>query len=134
MKLRQVLDLVNKEKRKNELVKVAKKFALGIGVAAGLGVVTGVLCTLKLVKEKREYLKKKTVDTVDAIGCTIKNTAELVKHSATDVAHEVSDSIKDVSGKTEEVKKDIKDGCHEVAHDIHKTAENIVYEINKNSK
>ncbi len=134
MKLRQVIDLVNKEKRKNELAEVAKKFALGMGVVAGLGVATGVLCTLKLVKEKREYLKKKTVDTVDAIGCTIKNATELVKRTATEATQEVSDSIKDVSHKAEEVKKDIKDGCHEVAHDINKTAENIAYEISKGSK
>ena len=137
MFLRDSLDLVSREKRKNETVKAAQKSAVGMGfvAAVGMGVVaavgvslivaagvaTGILFAPKSGKETREDLKKKAVNTVE----TIKD--KVSAHSAQEV---VCNVIQNVHGKTEGVKKDIKDGFHEITQDIHKTAENISNELN----
>lgn len=43
MILRDLLELVSKEKRKKERVKAAQTLAVGIGVVAAAGVATGIL-------------------------------------------------------------------------------------------
>jgi len=131
MILRDLLDLVSKEKRKKERVKVAQKFAVGMGVVAAVGVATGILFAPKSGKETREDLKKKALNIGETIKGTVQKKAETVKDSAAHAAQEVCNVIKDVHGKAEGVKKDIKDGYHEITQDIHKTAENISNEFNK---
>lgn len=59
MFLEDSLDLVSKEKRKNESVKAAQKFAVGMGAVAAVatvGVATGILFAPKSGKETREDL------------------------------------------------------------------------------
>jgi gas vesicle protein len=114
MILRNLLDLVSKEKRKKERVKAVQKFAVGIGAVAAVGVATGILFAPKSGKETREDLKKKAVYTVETIKDTVRKKAETVKDSAAHAAQEVRNVMKVVHGKTEGVKKDIKDGFHEI--------------------
>lgn len=114
MILRDLLELVSKEKRRKERLKKAQKFAVGMGVVAAAGVATGILIAPKSGKETREDLKNKAVKAV-----------ETIKDSAAHAAEEVSNVIKDVHAKTEDVKKDIKDGYHEI------TAKNISNEFNE---
>jgi gas vesicle protein len=134
MILRDVLDLVNKEKRKKERVKAVQKFALGMGVVAAVGVATGILLAPKSGKETREDLKNKAVNTAETIKDTVRKKAEAVKDSAAHAAQEVRNVMKVVHEKTEGVKKDIENGFHEITEDIHKTAENISNELNKSVK
>ena len=131
MILRDLLDLVSKEKRRQERVKTARKFAIGMGFVAALGVATGVVFAPKSGKETRKELKTIAVNTVENIRDTVQKKAETVKDSAAHAAQEVSNVIKDVHGKTEGLKKDIVDGSHEIILDIHKTAENISNGLNK---
>jgi gas vesicle protein len=128
MFLEDSLDLVSKEKRKNESVKAAQKFA--VAAVATVGVATGILFAPKSGKETREDLKEKAVNTVETIKDTVQKKAEAVKDSAADAAQKASNAIKDVHGKAEGVKKDIKGGFHDLKQDIHKTAENISNELN----
>lgn len=50
MDMGDLIDMINKEKRKSERVKKAKRLAVGAGVAATLGVITGIFLTTKSVK------------------------------------------------------------------------------------
>jgi len=130
MIIRDLLDLVRKEKRKRQRVKAAQKFAVGMGVVAAAGVATGILFAPKSGKEAREDLKEEVVNSVETIKDSFQKKVETVKDSAAHAAQEVRNVIKDVHGKKESVKKDIKDGCHEITQDIDKTAENISNELN----
>jgi gas vesicle protein len=131
MIMRDLLDLVSKEKRRKERVKVMKKFVVGMGVVAVLGVATGILFATKFGKRVREDMKIKAINTVETINDTVQNKADEVKDSVANAAEKVCNVIKDVHEKTEGVRKDMKDGFHEITHDIHKTAENISDELNK---
>ena len=131
MILRDLLDLVSKEKRRQERVKAAQKFAVGMGVVAAVGVAIGIIFAPKSGKETRADLKQRAINTVETIKDTVQKKSEAVKDSTAHAAQEVSDVIKDVHGETERVKKDIKDGYHEITQDIHETAENISNEPNK---
>ncbi len=113
MIIRDLLDLASQEKRKRERIQVAQKFAVGIGVAATVGAATGILLAPKSGKETRKDLKKKAVNTVEAVKDKVQKKAETVKESAAHAAQEASNIVKDVHGKIESVKKDIKDGYHE---------------------
>ena len=82
MSMRNLLDLVSKEKIKQEREKAAKKFAVGMGVVAVAGVATGVLIAPKSGKEIRENMKIKAVNTVEAIKDTVQKKVETAKDSA----------------------------------------------------
>ena len=134
MSLRDLLDLVSKEKRKRERAKATQRFAVGMGVVAAAGVATGILLAPKSGKEIREDLKKKAVETVETVEDTVRKQVETLKDSAAHTVKEVRNTLKDIHGKTEGVKKDIKDGYYEMKQDIYKTAENISSELNKSIK
>ena len=134
MSMRNLLDLVSKEKIKKEREKAAQKFAVGMGVVATVGVATGILYAPKSGKETREGLKRKAVSMVESIKETVQKKIDTAKDSAVHAEQEVANIIKDVHEKTEGVKKEIKDGCHEITQDIHKSAENISNELNKSVK
>lgn len=134
MIFRDLIDMVSKEKRMRERAEATKRFAVGMGVAAVVGVATGIFFAPKSGKEAREDFKKKAIDTVETIKDTVRKKIETAKDSANHAAQEVCNVIKDVHGKTEAVKKDVKDGYDEITHDIHKTAENISNELNKSVK
>jgi len=126
-------DLVNKKSRKNQGVKAAQKFFVGIGVAAA-GVVAGILFVLKSRKETREDMKNKAVNSVEKIDDAVQKNADKVKDFSKDSAEVISNAVKDADEKTEDLKKDIKDGYHEIKHDVDKTNEKISKELNKPAK
>ena len=134
MNFKELLNLVHKEKKKNERVKVAKKFAAVVGILTTVGVATKLLFATKAGKKVQENLKKKAVETVEIIKDSVQKKAETVKESAVLAAKEVSNAIKDVHGKTESVKKEVKEGTKEIAKDIHKTEENISNDVNIQAK
>jgi hypothetical protein len=74
-------------------------------------------------------LKKKAVNTVEAIKGTVRKRVEGVKDSVDYAAQDARNVIKDFHGKTKGVKKDIKAGCREITLDIHKTVKNISNEL-----
>jgi gas vesicle protein len=113
MILRDLLELINKEKRRKEKVKAARKFAIGMGVVAAVGVASGIVFAPKSGKETREDLKNIAVTTAETIKERVQKKAETVKDSAAHAAHEVVNVMKDIHEKTEGVKKNNKDGHHE---------------------
>ncbi|HWP96648.1 MAG TPA: YtxH domain-containing protein [Syntrophomonadaceae bacterium] len=134
MILRDLRDLVSKEKRKKARVKAVRKFAIGMGAAAAVGVAAGILFAPKSGKETREDLKNGAVNTVGTIKDAVQKKAETVKDSATHTAQEVCNVIKDVHEKTDGIKKHIKEGCHDITQDINKTSEDISNELDKSVK
>lgn len=86
MILRDLLDLVSKEKRKRARVKAVQKFAVGMGVVAAVGVATGILFAPKSGKETLEDLKKKAVNTVETIKDKVQKKVE--------TANELNKSVK----------------------------------------
>ncbi len=131
MILRDLLDLVSKEKRRQERVKTAQKFAIGMGVVAAAGVATGIIFAPKSGKETRKDLKNKYFKCCSAMKDTLHKKVEMAKDYAEDAEQKATDIIKDVAEKTEAVKKNIKESSHEIKEDVHKTAENISKELDK---
>lgn len=81
MILKDMLDLVNKEKKKEEKARANRQCAAGIVIAAVTGMAIGVLFAPASGKETRENLKKKTVNTVGAVRDKALEAAEAVKDS-----------------------------------------------------
>lgn len=134
MIFKDILNLVNEDKRKKERAKVAQNFALGIGFVGALGVATGMLTAPKSGKETREDMKGKVANTIKTIKDNVQKNVDMIKDSTSDVEHKVCNEIKDIKEKTENVKNDIKDGYHEVEKDINKITENISKELSKSVK
>lgn len=131
---RNLLEIVNNEKRRSDSMKTTQKFIIGIGIVAAVGVAAGILLTLKLGKETREDLKKKAIITVRDINDSLQKKAEAAKNFSANSAQDISNTIEDFYKKTDGVKKDIKDGYHEITQDIHKTADNISNDLNESVK
>jgi len=125
MILNDILDLVSKDKRKNERVNAVQKVVVGLGVVATVGVATGIILAPKAGKETRDNLKKTVINSAETIKDMVHKNVETVKDSAEQVAEDVSDTMEEVHGKTEGVQKDIKSGYIKISKDIHKTAKNI---------
>lgn len=100
MIIRDLLDLVSKEKRGKDRVKTAQKLALGVGIVALAGAFTGALFKTKQGKEVREDLKKKAVNTIDTIKEKAQETVETMKNSAAQTTQDVSEAIHDIQGKS----------------------------------
>ena len=130
MIIRDLLDLVSKEKRRKERVKTAQKLALGAGIVALAGAFTGALFATKQGKEVREEMKKKAGNTIDTIKEKVQETAETMKNSAAKTSEDFSKAIHDIQGKTKAVKKDVKSGYRSIKKDISKTAEKILDDSN----
>lgn len=113
MILRDLLDLVSKEKRRQERVKAVQKIAVGMGVVAAVGVATGIIFAPKSGKETRKDLKNAAVNAVETIQDTVQKKTETMKDSAAQAVQEASNLIKDIPGKMEDLKNDIKGGHHE---------------------
>jgi hypothetical protein len=62
-------DLASKERRKNERVNATRKFAIGMGFAAVVGVAIGILFAPKSGKETREDIKKCCQHCMKHHGC-----------------------------------------------------------------
>ena len=100
MIIRDLVDMVNREKRKKENVKVVK-IAAGMVFVAVAGAAIGIIFAPKSGKETREYLKEKAVDTVAAVKDTVQKTAKTVKDCAAGVAQEINSGVEDMQEKEE---------------------------------
>jgi len=131
MDFKDLLVLTSKKKSKKESVSDVKKLALGMGIAAAIGVAAGILFAPKSGKETRKALVKKTVNSVEKVNDSIQEQADIVKDSAAAATKEICDGIKDVNGKAESIKKVIKGGSHQISKSIHKTSKSISKELDK---
>ncbi|MCM1567698.1 YtxH domain-containing protein [Dehalobacter sp. 4CP] len=71
MIFKDLLLLVNKEKRERERVKAAQKIAVGMGAAVAVGVATGILFAPKSGKETRRNIKNNAINAVESIKDTV---------------------------------------------------------------
>lgn len=103
MILNDLIDLVNKEKRRQGRVRLAQRLAVGTGLLTASVLAIKVLVTGK-TKRKENDMKNKVVDPFDAI----------------------KDTIQDAQEKAGDIKSEIKEGSHEINKDIHKTADAVL--------
>lgn len=102
MDFNNLLDLVNKEKRKRDRVRVVRKFAVGTGVVtAVVGVAIGLAFASQGKKVIRKDFKSRALNTVEIIKDTVQKKAETVKGSASHAAQGVGNVINDVQDKME---------------------------------
>jgi len=96
-----LLDLVNRKKRNEERAKTALKFAVGMGIAATIGLAKGILYAPKSGKETREELKKKATDVVEIIKGKVRNKTEALKGTTAHAAQELQNAMgkKTAAGK-----------------------------------
>ncbi len=126
MVLRDLLDVLSKERRRKQKIKAVQNIAVGVGIVTAVSVATGVLFAPKSGKETREDIKVKAVNTVENIKDTIQKKAGSMKESVDHATLGISNVIKDVhmKVKAERIKEDI----HQKV-DIHPKEENILDEI-----
>lgn len=96
-----LLDLVSRKRRNEERAKTAMKFAIGMGIAATIGLAKGILYAPKSGKETREDLKKKAADTLEVIREKVRTKAEVLKGTTARAAQELQNALspKAVTGK-----------------------------------
>jgi gas vesicle protein len=96
-----LLDLINRKRRNEERAKTAMKFAVGMGIAASIGLAKGILFAPKSGKETREELKKKAVDTMEVIKAKVRSKAELLKDKTARASQELQNALspKTTAGK-----------------------------------
>jgi len=126
MIIRDLLDLVSKEKRKQERAEIVRKVATGMGIVTIISMVTGLFLTTKSGKKVSEDVKEKAVNTVNTFKEKVQETADVLRNSAVQTSQDVSKDIHDIQGRTKRVKRDVKDGYQQIKKDISKTAEKIV--------
>ena len=140
MILRDLYDMALKRNRKAKRVKVAKKFAVGMG-AVGAGI--GMLFTAKLSKRRKD-MKREELSTAEKIKNAIDIKAEAMKESVDKVQKNLSkakkdaskkkenikDDMKDVSKTAGDIKDDMKDGLDKTKKVIQKTVKNVSKEWN----
>lgn len=94
MSFNDLLDSINKKKRTEERNRTAVKFAIGMGLAATVGLVKGILYAPKSGKETRDELKKKAADTMETIREKVRNGANALKLTKEKVVEELHEAIK----------------------------------------
>lgn len=96
-----LLDMVNRKKRDDERARTALKFALGMGIAATIGLAKGILFAPRSGQETREELKKKATEALAVIKGKVKSKAEVLKETTARAALELHDAMspKTAAGK-----------------------------------
>ncbi len=110
MVFKDMLDLVNKEKRKKERSLASRQCAIGICIAGSAGFLMGILCAPRSGKETRAALMKKAAETVD----TVKDKAHETMETVQDKAHEAIEAVHDKAHDTIEA-------VHDKAHEMEET-------------
>ena len=100
-----LLDMVNRKKREDERAKTALKFAVGMGIAAAIGLARGILFAPKSGKETREALKKKAADTMEVFRDKVRTKTEALKGTTLHAARKLQDTItpKAATGKKKKI-------------------------------
>jgi len=88
-----MLDMVNRKKRDEDRRKASINFALGMGIAATIGLLKGILYAPKSGKETRDELKKKAEDALETIREKVKHKAEIVKKTTAHAAQELKSTL-----------------------------------------
>jgi gas vesicle protein len=105
MIFKDLMDLVNKEKRQKEREKVAK-YAIGMAAVAAAGVVVGLMVAPKSGKETRESLKKKAAEAEEIIKANLKKKDDVKKDATSKAAEDADNMEKDTHKETKGVKKE----------------------------
>lgn len=98
MIIRDLLDLVNKEKRRKERASTLKCI-VGMVVAVTAGVAVGILVAPMSGKETRDVLKEKAENTIGAIKDAVHKKEETVVEPATPTAQQADNDVKDGHAK-----------------------------------
>jgi gas vesicle protein len=93
MFLGDLLDMVNKKKREEERAKTAMKFAIGMGIAATIGLARGILYAPRSGKETRENLEKKAAEVLETVKAKVKDKAKALKNTTIHTARDVHDAV-----------------------------------------
>ncbi|HWR12514.1 MAG TPA: YtxH domain-containing protein [Rectinemataceae bacterium] len=93
MFLNNMLDMVNRKKRDEDRRKASINFALGMGIAATIGLVKGILYAPKSGKETRDELKKKAEEALETIRGKVRHKAEIVRETTTRAAQELKSTL-----------------------------------------
>lgn len=109
MILRDLRDLIGKDRREQERAEAIRMCAIGMSIAAVLGVATGILIAPQSGRETRQDIKEKAANTADLIKSTVQDQIYIMKDSLADACEETSEAIKESQAKAEKVKKDVTD-------------------------
>ena len=88
-----LLDMVNRKKRDEMRAKTALKFAVGMGIAATIGLAKGILYAPKSGKETRDELKKKAADAVETIKGKVRIKTEALKGTTVRAAQKLQNAM-----------------------------------------
>lgn len=104
MKLKNLQNLMSKEKRRNERAKTAQSFVAGIGVAMVLAITGAILVAVNLGREENEM--KKHENLAETLKANVQKKAESVKDSIETVKNDTLHAVKkDIRSKADDVKK-----------------------------
>ena len=131
MVIKDLLDIVSKEKSKREQAKAMKKFFAGMGIVVALGAsaAAAVLLTAESGKKLQINMRKNAENLVETIRDTVQRKVEKAKNGAAHAADDACLTIEDMGGELDAVKAEMKDGSREVKQDLHETAKNISKEL-----
>ena len=106
MSLKNLQDMMTKEKRKREMVKATQNFVAGMSAAFAMTAATGVLVAIKMKKGYRNTVVESKV--APSIKDNVQKKAESIRNSAVHHKKMAEHMIKDLRAKADEMKEDIK--------------------------
>lgn len=134
MFIKEILEGIGKEKRRNQRIQNAKRLAIGIGAGAAAGFVAGILLAPKSGKETREDIKEKAEEVVENTKETVTGKARSLKESTVEAVKGISNVLKEVHDKKAAVDEDLKEGGRDAAKVIHETSEKIAEDLKHSDK
>jgi len=134
MMIKEMFDMIGKEKRRKQRVQNAKRLAIGIGAAATAGLAAGILFAPKSGKETRKDIMDKTKEVAENTKEAIGKNARALKESAAEAVQGISDVLKDAHEKKTAVGEDLKEGSRDAAKVIHETSDKIAEDLKHSDK
>jgi ABC-type transport system involved in cytochrome bd biosynthesis fused ATPase/permease subunit len=106
MGLKNLQDMMTRDKRKKERVKATQNFFAGMSVAVAMTVAAGILVAVKMGKGDENMI----IDSKIAVSIkdTVQKKASAIKDSAFHEKQEAVRAINDLRSKAEDIKEDIK--------------------------
>ena len=129
MIIREMFEMIGKEKRRKQRIQNAKTLAIGISAAAAAGLAAGILFAPKSGKETRKDIKEKAKEVVDNTKDAAVKNARALKESAAEAVQGISDVLKDAHEKKVAVDEALKEGSRDVSKVIHETSEKIAEDL-----
>ena len=126
MNTKDFFELFGKQARTKEM----QRFAIGVGIAAIAGIITGVL----IAPKSRKKIKDKAISTVEDIGDFVQKKSKTIKDTADDTVQKVSDAIQDMDEKTTGVAKEMKNGYKKIKKDVDQTKQAISQQLHEDIK